>query len=62
MMAPYVAVGTPEVEQILRTRMTNTFVFPEGMLTTANEVDRDMVGKIKELILNLATLLWETLH
>lgn len=55
-MAPYVAAGTLEEKQMLRARITNTFVFPEGTLVVANEVDRAVVGRIKGLGLNLVAL------
>jgi len=61
-MAPYVAAGTSEAEQMLQAQMTNTFVFPEGTLAAANKVDRAMVGRNKGLGLNLVALLQETLY
>lgn len=57
MMAPYVIVGTLEAEQMMHAQMTNTFIFPEGTLAAANEVDQAIVARIKGLSLNLATLL-----
>jgi len=56
-MAPYVIVGTLEAEQMMHAQMTNTFIFPEGTLAAANEVDQAIVARIKGLSLNLATLL-----
>lgn len=42
--------------------MANTIVLLRGALTTENEVNRAVVGRIKGLGLNLATLLRDTLY
>ena len=61
-MAPYVAIGTLETEQMLCTWMTNTFMFLKGMLAVENEVDQTVVGRIKGMGLKLAVLSRETLY
>lgn len=42
--------------------MVNTVVLPEGALTIEKEDDRAIVGKIKRLGLNLASLPRDTLY
>ncbi len=56
------AIGTSAAEEMLRTRVTNTIVLPDGALTTENEADRPMVSSLKGVGLNMAVLPRETLH
>lgn len=55
-VVPYGVKGTIVMEQLLRAEMANTIVLLEGALTTESEEDRAVVGRIKGLGLNLATL------
>jgi len=57
MVATYGAVGTSETEQLLRAKMANTIMLPEGALTRESMEDRVTVGRIKGLGLNLVALL-----
>lgn len=56
------AVGTTAAEEMLHARTTNTIVLLEGALVTTNEVDRPMVSTLKEIGINMAALLRETLY
>ncbi len=42
--------------------MTKNFMFPKGALVVANEVDRAIMGGIKDLSLNLAALPLEAMY
>ena len=55
-------VGMAAAEELLRTRMTNTIVLPEGALVTENEVDRPMVNVLKGVKINMVVLRRETLY
>jgi len=55
-IATYGATGTLVADQMLCAKMANTIVLLEGVLTTEKEDDRALVGRIKGLGLNLATL------
>lgn len=57
-----IAVGTLAAEQMLRARMKNTIVFPEGALVPSNAMDQLSISMMKGLGLNLAALPWETLY
>ena len=59
-MSTSLVVGTSATEEMLRTRVTNTIVLPDGALTTEKEDDRPMVRSLKEVGLNMAALPWET--
>jgi len=47
---------------MLRARMANTIVLPEGALVSENAMDRVTTNMMKGLGLNLASLLRETLY
>lgn len=61
-IARYGAAGTSVAEQLLHAKMANTIVLHETVLTTKSEGDRAMVGRIKELGLNLVALLRDTFY
>lgn len=47
---------------MLRARVTNTIVFPNGALVIEKEVDRPMVRNLKGVRLKMVVLPWETLY
>lgn len=49
-----VVVGTTTREQMLRARVTNTKVLPEGALVTENEADRPTISALKGIGINMA--------
>jgi len=61
-MAQYDAIGTTETEQMLHSRIANTFVLPKGMLVVASEDDWAAMSSMKSVGLNLVTLPREILY
>jgi len=61
-VATYGETGTSAAEQLLRAKMANTIVLPEGVLTVENKDDRATVSRIKGFGLNLVALLRDTLY
>ena len=55
-------IGTLAAEDMLRTRMNNMVLLPDGALTTENEVDMTMVSSLKGVGFNMVVLPWETLY
>ena len=61
-MSTSLAVGTSAIEEILRTRVTNMIVLPDGALTIENKSDRPMVIILKGVGLNMVVLPREMLY
>lgn len=61
-IATYSAASTSTAKQLLRTKMANTIVLPEGVLAAETETDKAAVGRITGLGLNLAALPRDTLY
>ena len=56
------AVGTSATKEMLRTRVTNKIVLPDGALTAEREADRHMMSSLKGVGLNMVALPRETLY
>ena len=61
-MSTNLAIDTSKVFKMLRTKVSNTIVLPDGALTTKNEADRPTISALKGVGLNFAALLGEVLH
>jgi len=61
-LSTHLAARSLAAEKMMRARMENTIVLPEGTLVAVNETDRFVVNMIKGLGLNLAALHQETLY
>lgn len=55
-------MGTLATKQLLRAKMANTIVLPEGALTMDNMKGRAAIGRLKGLGINLAALPREILY
>jgi len=58
----YGATGTSTTEQLLWAKMANSVALQEGAVTAETMEDRDVVGQIKGLVLNLVALLRDILY
>ena len=56
------AMGTSAAKEMLRTRVTNMIVIPDGVLITKKEAKRAIVSSLKGVGLNMAALPHETLY
>jgi len=55
-------IDTSATKEMLRTRVTNTIVLPEGALTTEKEANKLVVNSLKGVEWNMVALSWETLY
>jgi len=52
-MSTSLTVDTSTIEEMLRARVTNIIVLPDGEITTEKEVDKAMVSSFKGVRLNM---------
>lgn len=61
-MSTSLVIDTSAAEEMLPTRVTNTVLLPNGVLTTENEANMPMVSSLKWVGLNMVVLPRETLY